>query len=80
MPRHKKKTIIRLTESDVCHIVKNCINEVLLLENRAGKSRSHTEKLIAKMFQSTYGDSLFQTATDGQGNPILTQGGATSKR
>ena len=34
-----KKTLIRLTESDLCYIVKNCINEVLLIENRESKSK-----------------------------------------
>ena len=34
-----KKTLIRLTESDLCYIVKNCFNEVLLIENRESKSK-----------------------------------------
>ena len=37
--RSKSKSIIRLTESDLCYIVKNCINEVLLIENRESKSK-----------------------------------------
>lgn len=37
--QYKKKTLIRLTEGDLCHIVKNCINEVLLIENRENKSK-----------------------------------------
>lgn len=30
----KTKRLIRLTEDDLCHIVKNCINEVLVTENK----------------------------------------------
>ena len=37
--RSIKKSLIRLTEDDLCHIVKNCINEVLLVENRENKSK-----------------------------------------
>ena len=73
--RSKPKCIIRLTEGDLCHIVKNCINEALLLENRESKSIKQTEKIIVSLFQNTYGDRLFQTVTDDQGQPILTQRG-----
>ena len=70
-----KKSLIRLTEGDLCHIVKNCINEILLIENRESKSIKQTEKIIVSLFQNTYGDRLFQTVTDNQGQPILTQRG-----
>ena len=73
--RSMKKTLIRLTEGDLCHIVKNCINEVLLIENRESKSIKQTEKIIVSLFRNTYGDRLFQTVTDNQGQPILTQRG-----
>ena len=73
--RSKPKRIIRLTEGDLCNMVKNCINEALLLENRESKSIKQTEKIIVSLFQSKYGDRLNQTATDDQGQPILTQRG-----
>lgn len=70
-----KLQIIRLTEGDLHHIIRNCINEVLLTEDRASKSRKQTENVIVSLFQNTYGDRLFQTATNDQGQPILTQRG-----
>ena len=73
--RSMKKTLIRLTEGDLCHIVKNCINEVLLIENRESKSIKQTEKVIVSLFQNTFGNRLFQTVKDNQGQPILTQRG-----
>ena len=72
--RTMKRTII-LTEGDLCHIVKNCINEVLLIENRESKSIKQTEKVIVSLFQNTFGNRLFQTVKDNQGQPILTQRG-----
>lgn len=70
-----KKGIIRLSEVDLRHIIRSCINEALLTEDRASKSRKQTETVIASLFQDAYGDKLYQTAVDGQGHPILTQRG-----
>ena len=70
-----KKTLIKLTENDLCRIVKNCINEVLLTEDRASKSRKQTENIIASLFQNKFGDKLYDIATDEHGKPILTQKG-----
>jgi hypothetical protein len=70
-----KKDIIRLTEGDLRHIIRNYLTEAFLTEDRASKSRKQTETVIASLFQDTYGDKLYQTAADGQGRPILTQRG-----
>lgn len=67
--------VIRLTEDDLTHIIKQCINEAIILENRESKSIKQTEKVIISIFQNKLGDRLFQTATDGNGKPILTQNG-----
>lgn len=64
---------VECQENDLCHIVKNCINEVLLTEDRASKSRKQTENVIVSLFRNAYGDRLFQTVKDDQGQPILTQ-------
>lgn len=69
------KQRIILTESDLCHIVKNCINEAIILENRESKSRKQTENIIVSLFRNQLGERLFQSATDDNGRPILTQRG-----
>ena len=69
------KQRIILTESDLTHIVKNCIDEVMILENRESKSRKQTENIIVSLFQNQLGNRLFQSATDDNGRPILTQRG-----
>lgn len=51
------------------------INESMLLENRASKSRSQTEDIIVNMFKRKCGDDLFQPVTDSDGVPILTTKG-----
>lgn len=51
------------------------INESVLLESRASKSRSQTEDIIVNMFKRKCGDDLFQPVTDNDGIPILTAKG-----
>ena len=48
--QYKMKTLIRLTEGDLHHII-NCINEVLLTEDRASKSRKQTEYSLIVDYQ-----------------------------
>lgn len=70
-----KMQLVRLTEDDLTNMVKSCINETLILENRESKSISQTQKVIISLFQNKLGNRLFQIATDGEGKPILTQKG-----
>ena len=47
----------------------------MILENRESKSRKQTENIIVSLFQNQLGNRLFQSATDDNGMPILTQRG-----